>query len=144
MRSEALVHPPFAGLEEIGMITGSSRRRPGTDSSRVLHEGSEGGSERGLPPYRPDSAWREDVALEMWIDTDRDPVTIRLAGTLCAATGANLASVVAELIAEGCRDFELQTPRLKMPDGDGVLADIRQVVQHAGGRLTEATPSAHR
>ena len=145
MRTGPVVHPPLAGVEEIGvsMTTGYSGTWSGVDLRRVPDEGSEAAPERGSSRYRPDSAWREDVALEMWIDTDRDPVTIRLAGTLCAATGANLASVVAELIAEGNHDFELQTPRLETSDGDGaaVLADIRRVVQHAGGRLTEAIPS---
>jgi len=148
MRTGPVVHPPLAGVEEIGVAitAGCSSTWSGADSRRVLDEGSEAAPERGSSPYRPDSAWREDVALEMWIDTDRDPVTIRLAGTLCGATGANLASVVAELIAEGIHDFELQTPRLEMPDGDGaaVLADIRRVVQHAGGRLTGAMPSTAR
>ena len=41
-----------------------------------------------------DRAWRNDVALEMWIDVTSEPVAIRLEGVLDESTGANLLGVV--------------------------------------------------
>ena len=55
------------------------------------------------------SAWKRDVALEISIEVERVPATIRLAGTLDGATAINLIAVVAELIGDGHRDFELKT-----------------------------------
>ena len=48
-----------------------------------------------------DVAWRDDVALEMWIDVTSEPVSIRLAGVLDESTGANLFDVVADCMAQG-------------------------------------------
>lgn len=86
---------------------------------------------------RPEAFWRTDVALEIWIDVERVPVIIRLAGTLDDATGGNLVSVVEELIADGCRDFELQAPALLVSDhgGIGMLMELQQAVRSSGGRL---------
>ena len=48
-----------------------------------------------------DRAWRNDVALEMWIDATSDPVAIRLAGVLDESTGANLLGVDQGLCGPG-------------------------------------------
>ena len=91
----------------------------------------------GSEPRRPEAFWRTDVALELWIDVERVPVVIRLAGTLDRATGGNLASVVDELLADGYRDFELQALALLVSDhgGVGLLMELQQAVRSSGGRL---------
>ncbi|MGP0031466.1 MAG: hypothetical protein ACLPVF_13285 [Acidimicrobiales bacterium] len=85
-----------------------------------------------------DAAWRRDVALEMWIDTESAPIRIRLAGTLEGGTATSLVSVIQDLILEGGRDFELDTSALYAPDTSSseVLADLAQLVSRSGGRLT--------
>ncbi len=84
------------------------------------------------------SGWRDDVALELWIDVGRRPATIRLAGTLDGTTAVNLVAVVAELIAEGIREFDLHTEALSVPGADGVgtLRELGLLVQRSGGCLT--------
>ncbi len=83
-----------------------------------------------------DGAWRNDVALEMWIDVTSEPVAIRLAGVLDASTGENLFNVVADCVAQGQRDFHFDTSALRM-DGTGwhVMERIRQQIHGAGGRM---------
>jgi len=83
-----------------------------------------------------DTAWRRDVALEMWIDVTTDPVGIRLAGVLDESTGANLLSVVEDCVADGRLDFDLDTSALRV-DGSGrrVIDAIRAQVVRGGGRL---------
>jgi hypothetical protein len=91
------------------------------------------------PPCHPHSeaGWRSDAALELWIDVERDPVVIRLAGTLDAATGSNLVSVIQELIDGGSRRFELETSRLSVSGlaGRTLLEEVRRTVQSSGGEL---------
>jgi hypothetical protein len=99
---------------------------------------ADGNRESVLPvQFQPGAIWGTDVALEIWIDVERVPVTIRLAGTLDEATGSTLFSVVEELIADGSREFELQTPTMSVSDPGGLdlLADLQRVVHSAGGRL---------
>ena len=47
------------------------------------------------------SAWREEVALEVWVDGGGPSIGLRLSGTLDQDTATNLASLVEELIGEG-------------------------------------------
>lgn len=83
-----------------------------------------------------DGAWRNDVALEMWIDVTSEPIAIRLAGALDESTGANLLDVVVDCVAQGRRDFHLDTSALHMDSaGWQVMERIRQKVHGAGGRL---------
>ena len=93
-------------------------------------------SVRGLL-YQTGAAWMRDVALEIWIDVERVPVNIRLAGTFDETTSVSLISVVKELIADGRREFELQTPALYVPDESGVssLMELERAVESSGGRL---------
>lgn len=87
--------------------------------------------------------WETEVVLDVWIDVERSPVTVRLEGTLDGSTGSNLIAVVEELIGDGYREFELRTPSLRVPDADGasLLADLRHVVDSVGGHLLyDATP----
>jgi hypothetical protein len=81
-------------------------------------------------------AWRQDVALEIWIDTRSDPVVIRLAGVLDGSTGANLVGVVGDCVAEGRRNFDLDTGSLRIArSGWAVVDRMRAQVHAAGGRL---------
>lgn len=88
-------------------------------------------------------AWRRDVALELWVDVERSPVLLRLAGTLDAATSRSLVSVVADLIDDGHRDFDLGTDALHAvgPGGSAALVAIEGMVERSGGkvRLVAAT-----
>jgi hypothetical protein len=81
--------------------------------------------------------WESDVALEIWIDTKRVPVTLRLVGTIGRATGARLVTVVAELIADGYNDFELCSAAVDVvePAGDDALLSVQRLISRSGGRL---------
>jgi hypothetical protein len=84
----------------------------------------------------PDRAWREDVALEMWVEVTADVVVIRLEGVLDGSTGANLTEVVRGCQAEGRWDFVLDTGGLRMDRGGWVaLNRLREQICAAGGRL---------
>jgi len=83
-----------------------------------------------------DRAWRNDVALEMWIDATSDPVSIRLAGVLDESTGANLLGVVKDCVAQGQLDFDLDTSALRIDrSGLMVIDQIRAQIHDSGGRL---------
>jgi hypothetical protein len=85
----------------------------------------------------PDRAWRDDVALEMWIDESSAPVVIRLAGTLDESTGANLDRVVDECLAKGKSGFDLDTRALRITRSGQVLMErIRRRVAMSGGQLS--------
>ena len=92
----------------------------------------------------PDAPWRSDVALEMWIDVERCPVAVRVVGKLGEATSTRLVSVVAALIADGYRDFALQTCELDVSDIGGVeaLMDIQQMITESGGRAAWDGPTS--
>jgi len=81
-----------------------------------------------------------EVVLEMWIDADREPTGFRLAGTLDPTTQDDVLSVVGELIAQGARDFNLQSSELELADVGGLeaLVALERLVSRAGGRLTGA------
>jgi hypothetical protein len=83
-----------------------------------------------------DRAWRDDVALELWIDSVSDTVDVRLEGVVDAATGSSLLNVVQGCLSEGKRDFRLDTGGVRIaPSGWAVLHALRQRVNAAGGRL---------
>jgi hypothetical protein len=96
---------------------------------------------------RPGAPWMEDVSLHFFVDAEHSPVLIRLTGTLNQDTAANVVPVVGELIAQGDRDFELQTPGLCVPDGGGTkaLTGIQRLVRRSGGHVTwdTATMDSH-
>ncbi len=84
-----------------------------------------------------DSVWRDDVALEMWIDVTKLPVVVRLAGLLDASTGANLLDVVRDCMDQGQMDFDLDISALFVDGSGWPLVDrLRAAVHGAGGRLT--------
>jgi len=81
----------------------------------------------------PALAWRNDVALEIWVDGCGPSIAIRLSGTLDDATATNLPSLVGELIDEGGRQISLDTHGLRVTDGGGraALAEVRRLIQAA-------------
>ena len=84
-----------------------------------------------------DQVWRDDVALEMWIDVSSDPVVVRLAGDLEDSTGANLIGVVMECMAQGSLDFDFDISSLCVHRSGWALMDhIRTTVKGRGGRVT--------
>jgi hypothetical protein len=87
--------------------------------------------------------WKSDVALEMWIDTDQVPVSVRLTGTIGRATGARLLAVIAELIADGHNDFELRTNAAEVIDAGGAeaLHNVQRLISGSGGRVTWDCPA---
>lgn len=83
------------------------------------------------------SAWRKDVALEVWVDGGGPSIGLRLSGTLDQDTATNLASLVEELIGEGGRDFYLETRTLRVAGAGGQIAlgEVRRLILTAGGCL---------
>jgi len=79
-----------------------------------------------------------EVVLEMWIDADQEPISLRLAGTLDVTTQDNVLSVVGELIAQGARNFNLESSELELADFGGLeaLVALEQLVSCSGGQLT--------
>jgi len=86
--------------------------------------------------------WRGDVALELWVEVDVEPVRIRMAGRLDATTAANLDDVVVELLADGTRHISLCTDGLRVVDASaiGALADVERRVRRSGGTLLRLAP----
>jgi ABC-type transporter Mla MlaB component len=82
-------------------------------------------------------AWRKDVALEVWVDGGGPSIGLRLSGTLDQDTATNLAQLVEELIGDGGRDFYLEIHALRVTGAGGqvALAEVRRLIQTAGGRL---------
>jgi len=79
-----------------------------------------------------------EPALELWVDVDAMPVTIRLAGVLDGQTGKNVYAVVEGLLQEGYVDFAMQVDELDPPDAAGFssLVGIQRLVKSAGGFLS--------
>jgi hypothetical protein len=62
------------------------------------------------------------------------------------ATAVNVVPVVRELIADGGRDFDLETRALSVPDAGGAetLVEMQRTVQDSGGHLSwEGTTDDH-
>lgn len=116
MRSGIADTASFSG----GFSEGHDGRQNGPGSSPVLM-------------YPPGTAWKDDVALEMWIDAEQEPVRIRLAGTLDHKTAVNLVAAIDRLISEGCLDFRFETYlQGRDPFPQGLIADMVRVVEDRG------------
>jgi anti-anti-sigma regulatory factor len=91
-------------------------------------------------------AWKRDVALAISVNDKGAIVIIHMEGTLDHETALNVTALVAELIADGRSDFELQTSELCVPDKGGVdvLLGLQQLVHGAGGRLAWTGSVANR
>jgi STAS domain len=87
------------------------------------------------PPIR--DAWRRDVALELWIDVQQDPVMVSMAGSLDAATAPSLVAAVRELVEHGSGRVALETGARCSTDAAGraAIGRLRRQVRAAGGRL---------
>jgi len=93
-----------------------------------------------VPPLDPAVAWRDDVALQLWVDTGPGGAFLRLAGTLDRATGGAVLSTVAGLLAEGYRYLDVETDGVDSSGAEGAegietLLALQELVQHAGGQL---------
>lgn len=86
----------------------------------------------------PPLAWKNDVALEIWVDDSGPAIEIRLSGTLDCDTATNLASLVVELIDQGGRRFILETHALRVTDAEGhaALAEMCRLIRVSGGSLS--------
>jgi hypothetical protein len=83
-----------------------------------------------------DLAWRDDVALEIWIDATADVVGIRLEGALDEVTGTNLSRVIDECLSEGGTEFALDTRRARISRaGMAVMDRLDRKIGLAGGHL---------
>jgi len=83
-----------------------------------------------------DPQWMMDPKLELWVDTEADPVVVRLAGMLDRSTAASVLAVMGELLDQGRRDFTLETTTLRLGAGGAdVLGDLEVLVQRYQGRL---------
>ncbi len=88
--------------------------------------------------------WHHDVALELWVDAERSPVQVRLAGTLDEATSPSLLAVVADLLGSGVRQFEFVTDGLRTvePGGSAALEAVAGMVERWGGTVRRLPPHA--
>ena len=108
------------------------------DQNSPKQRKSPGFSETPAPRWEHeiDQVWRDDVALEMWIDVSSVPAVVRLAGDLKDSTGANLIGVVMECMAQGSLDFDFDISGLRVHRSGWALMDhIRTTVKRRGGRV---------
>jgi hypothetical protein len=91
-------------------------------------------------------AWKRDIALEISVDVEHVPALILLSGTLDADTARNLVALVAELIGEGYRLFELRTTALCVANEPGIrsLQGIHRLVRKSGGKVLWDGSTANR
>jgi len=84
-----------------------------------------------------DESWKMDPVLELWVDVDGRPATLRLSGLLDARTGRNVRGVVGEILADGHVEMAVDVSGLEVKGGAGfaTLVDLEQDVRRAGGRL---------
>jgi hypothetical protein len=88
--------------------------------------------------YLSDSDWGTEAVLEVWVNTETRPVTIRLAGELYHLTAFTVASIVEELLGEGYRDFVLQINALVLTDLNSLIR-IERLVTASGGTIRRST-----
>jgi hypothetical protein len=93
--------------------------------------------EHGSVDY-PDTAWKMDPVLELWVNVKTVPVTVRMAVVLDGMTCNSVMPIIEELLAEGRRDFAIQVDDLDPPDEAGFLslAGIERMVKDAGGSVS--------
>jgi len=84
-----------------------------------------------------DPQWMMDPKLELWVDAEREPVVIRLAGTLDGSTAASVLAVIGELLDQGSRQFVLDATSLDVVDSEGAasLIGIEMLVGRFDGRI---------
>ena len=104
--------------------------------------GSRAGSWGDTEPVEyPDVGWKMDPVLELWVDVETMPVTIRLAGVLDDLTATSVVHVVQELLDEGYRDFVMEVDDLERPPSgiSSSLPGMERAVRAAGGTLWWST-----
>ena len=92
--------------------------------------------------YLTDDAWRNEAALEIWVNADTRPVTIRLSGLLDQSTAVTVESITEELLDDGYRDFLVQIDELEISDMD-VLMDIERIMTATGSSLCWSISANH-
>ncbi len=114
------------------------------DQEMERSDGGDGDHRSTLAFVRqPDRAWRDDVALEMWIDESSTPVAVRLAGTLDESTGANLDRVFDECLAEGKFRFDLDARAVRITrSGRVVMERIQRRIAARGGQVRVRSAAA--
>lgn len=93
---------------------------------------------RPLVGRDPGDSWLDQVALEIWVDVERSPTVVTLAGTLDDHTAVNVRSVVSQLVAEGHRDLLVDVGGLAIADESGLdaLFSIQAAARRSGGTVT--------
>ncbi len=78
-----------------------------------------------------------DPLLEIWVDYDKSPVAIRLAGVLDRTTKSALLSVIDDLIFEGINTFVIDAGAVEIGDASGAeaLARCRRRARRRSGPL---------
>jgi hypothetical protein len=88
----------------------------------------------------PGQAWRNDVALQLWVDVSGDAVVITLEGVLDRATGANLVAIITECQAEGVSRFSFETRGVRVAhSGWEVVNRAQTEIRSAGGEFHWST-----
>lgn len=84
------------------------------------------------------TGWKMDPVLELWIDVETSPVTVRLAGVLDRRTCRNVEKVIEELLEEGYRHLQMLIDELDVPDAAGLFAlvNIERLVRRSEGEMT--------
>ena len=87
-------------------------------------------------------AWKDDVALELWVDVERSHVRVQIAGMLDEATSPSLLEAIGELLDSGVRRIELVTDGLDTaePGGSASLMAVEAMVERSGGVLRLLPP----
>jgi len=95
-------------------------------------------NEQGPTPGSTERAWKMAPELELLIDIESTPATVRLVGALDGETGKHLRSVIEELANEGCLDFAMQVEGLQLPDPAGFssLVGIQRLIKGLGGSIS--------
>lgn len=112
-----------------------------SDTPGTSHTGRWSDQESRIPGHSS-GGWRMEPVLELWVDVERTPVTIRLAGKLDEATSASVVPIIEELVAEGHRDFAMQVDELEplCSSGHSILVRMGHLLNRAGGSVSWSTP----
>jgi hypothetical protein len=86
-----------------------------------------------------------DPVLELWVNVETTPVTVRLAGVLDALTCVSVVPIIEELLAEGHRDFAMQVDEVEplCAAGYASLVRIGLLVKCARGSVSWSSFPEH-
>jgi hypothetical protein len=99
------------------------------------------------PEFReyPGLAWKMDPVLELWVNVETTPVTVRLAGILDELTCVSVVPIIEDLLAEGHREFAMQIEEVKPLCASGYASLVRIVllVTRARGSVSWSSSPEH-